>query len=231
MSPVDHMIYVVDDDASMREAVQDLLASAGYSCTTFGSAADYISSAKADLPACIILDVSLPDINGLELQRQLADSPHPPIVFITGYGDVPSSVQAMKAGAVDFLSKPFEESALLGAVNSALARDRQARLAKAMYDELHRRYQSLTRREREVLTLVVSGLLNKQAAARLGISEVTLQIHRGQVMRKMMASSLSELVRMSTVLGIQIDGSSDPLQVYARALQRDARIAGHSVND
>lgn len=231
MSPVDQIIFVVDDDASMREAVQDLLGSAGYSCTTFGSAAEYIASAKPDVPACIILDVSLPDINGLELQRQLADSPHPPIVFITGYGDVPSSVRAMKAGAVDFLSKPFKESELLEAVNSALARDRQARIEQAMYDELHRRYQSLTPREREVLTLVVSGLLNKQAAARLGISEVTLQIHRGQAMRKMMASSLSELVRMSTLLGIQIDGSSDSLKGFARPLQRDARTAGHSVND
>lgn len=207
MSIPDHVVSVVDDDPSMREAVEDLLASNGFVCRTFGSASEYIASEKPDIPACIILDMSLPDINGLELQRQLAASHHPPIVFITGYGDVSSSVQAMKAGAVDFLSKPFKEAELLEAINSALARDRRARVERAERQELNRRYESLTRREREVMSLVVSGLLNKQAAARLGIREVTLQIHRGQVMRKMMAGSLSELVRMSTTLGVPLESS------------------------
>jgi FixJ family two-component response regulator len=228
---LDHMIYIVDDDLSMREAVQDLLASAGFACTTFGSAAEYLASHKPEAPSCIVLDVSLPDINGLDLQRQLADSQHPPIVFITGYGDVPSSVQAMKAGAVDFLSKPFKEAELLAAVNSALARDREARLASAEYKELRERYDSLTRREREVMTLVISGLLNKQAAARLGISEVTLQIHRGQVMRKMMARSLSELVRMSTTLGIQIDASLDRAKGARRELNEDTPTGVRQLNE
>lgn len=206
MSTDDHIVYVVDDDASVREAVEDLLASAGLSCRTFASAEQYVSSEKPDVAGCLVLDVSLPDISGLELQRRLADSRHPPIIFITGYGDVPSSVQAMKAGAVDFLPKPFCEADLLDAIASALARDRQARADWAERRVLASRFESLTPREREVMALVVSGLLNKQSAAQLGISEITLQIHRGRVMRKMQADSLSDLVRMAVTLGIPVEG-------------------------
>lgn len=206
MNSLDHVVYVVDDDLPIREAVQDLLSSFGLPVMTFGSAAEYIGSTKPDVPACLILDVELPDINGIDLQRQLADAQHPPIVFITGHGDIPSSVRAMKAGAVDFLSKPFSQEDLLAAVNSALTQDRQTRETTAELTRLRGRYSSLTPREREVLPLVVSGLLNKQSAAQLGISEVTLQIHRGQIMRKMAAGSLSDLVRMSAKLGIPIHG-------------------------
>jgi FixJ family two-component response regulator len=202
MSPADRMVYLVDDDPLVREAVEDLLSSLGLTVATFGSAAEYLKSAKPDVPACLILDLDLPDINGLELQRQLADVQHPPIVFITGHGSVPASVRAMKEGAQDFLPKPFSPDDLLAAVNNALERDRHQRQASAQLAELRARHASLTPREREVLPLVVSGLLNKQAAAQLGISEVTLQIHRGQVMRKMRAASLADLVRMSAKMGI-----------------------------
>lgn len=209
MSSADRMVYLVDDDPLLREAVEDLLSSSGLSVATFGSAAEYLQSAKPDVPACLILDLDLPDINGLDLQRQLADVQHPPIVFITGHGSVPASVRAMKEGAQDFLPKPFAPAELLGAINNALERDRHERLASAQLADLRERHASLTPREREVLPLVVSGLLNKQAAALLGISEVTLQIHRGQVMRKMRATSLSDLVRMSATLGIHPPTGAD----------------------
>lgn len=204
MKNSDPMVYVVDDDLAMRQAIQDLLASAGFRAVTFSAAAEYMAAEKLDGPACLILDVELPDINGLDLQRQLALAEHPPIVFITGYGDIPSSVRAMKAGAIDFLPKPFSDEALVSAVDSALLRDREARVVATELRQLRQRYESLTPRERDVLPLVVSGLRNKQAASVLGISEVTLQIHRGQIMRKMAAPSRSELVRMSTKLGIPV---------------------------
>lgn len=162
------------------------------------------------MPACLILDVELPDISGLELQRQIAQGDHPPIVFITGHGDIPSSVQAIKHGAVDFLTKPFGDAELMAAVGAALTRDRENRAARAELRALEERYLDLTPREREVLPLVVSGLLNKQAAAELGISEVTLQIHRRNVMQKMAAASLADLVRIAERLEIPVTHSRRP---------------------
>jgi len=196
-------VYVVDDDSRVRESMQDLLSSFGFRVTTFGSAVEYVASAQPAEGACLVLDVELPDINGLELQRQLGGGEHPPIIFITGHGDIPSSVRAMKAGAVDFLPKPFCPEQLLAAINVAIEQGRKSRKEQMELEMLKKRLASLTPREREVLPLVVRGLLNKQAAAELGISEVTLQIHRGQVMRKMNAESLAELVRMGIKLGIE----------------------------
>lgn len=204
MNVPDHIVYVVDDEPSVREAIYELLSSQGFHAVTYGSVAEYMEGPKHDVPACLILDVELPDMNGLEFQRQRVHTEHPPIVFITGHGDIPSSVRAMKAGAVDFLPKPFSQDDLLTAIRSALAQDHDARRANAELIRLHERYSSLTPRERTVLPLVVSGLLNKQAAAELGISEVTLQTHRSHIMRKMAADSLSDLVRMSAKLGIPI---------------------------
>jgi FixJ family two-component response regulator len=204
MSPGNEVVFVVDDDFRLREALEELLTAAGMNVVTFGSAADFLAYPRADAPACLILDVDLPDINGLELQSQLEPDNHPPVVFITGHGDVPSSVRALKAGAVDFLMKPFSESDLLGAIETALAKDRAARRERSEINVLKERLSALTPREREVLPLVVSGLLNKQAAAELGISEVTLQIHRGKIMHKMEAQSLAELVRMAGTLRIPL---------------------------
>jgi FixJ family two-component response regulator len=202
MSSQDHVVFVVDDDFRIREALDELLTSAGLNVVTLGSAAEYIAFAKPELPACLILDVELPDINGLDLQSQIAAVQRPKIVFLTGHGDVPRTVRALKAGAVDFLTKPFSASDLLGAVRVAIAQDRDDRLRRVEVAALQQRLAALTPREREVFPLVVSGLLNKQAAAALGISEVTLQIHRGKVMHKMGAGSLAELVRMAGTLGI-----------------------------
>lgn len=207
MSAKDHIVLVVDDDARMREALHELLTAAELNVVTFGSAAEYLAFAKPELPACLVLDVQLPDINGLDLQRQIAVEHHPQIVFITGHGDVPSSVRALKAGAVDFLTKPFRGADLLGAIRAALAQDREARLKRLKLATLQQRFSALTPREREVLPLVVSGLLNKQAAAELGISAVTLQIHRGKIMHKMKAGSLAELVRMAETLGTSLTRS------------------------
>ncbi|MER8848183.1 response regulator [Mesorhizobium australicum] len=203
----DHIVFVVDDDERVREALSELLASHGLRALAFGSAGDYVSADKPDLPACLILDVELPDISGLDLQKQIAGRDHPPIVFITGHGDIPSSVRAIKDGAVDFLTKPFSDSDLMAAIRVAIARDREIRSERAELGVLKQRYQELTPREREVLPLVVSGLLNKQAAAELGISEVTLQIHRRNVMQKMMAASLADLVRIAERLEIPITHS------------------------
>jgi FixJ family two-component response regulator len=203
----DHIVFIVDDDAAIREALGELLASHGRHAVVFGSAGEYMRADKPDLPACLILDVELPDINGLELQRQIAGGDHPPIVFITGYGDIPSSVSAIKQGAVDFLAKPFSDTDLMAAIDAAIVLDRALRAGRAEIDVLQRRYLELTPREREVLPLVVSGLLNKQAAAELGISEVTLQIHRRNVMQKMAAASLADLVRIAERLGIPVTHS------------------------
>jgi FixJ family two-component response regulator len=203
MSRSDHMVYVVDDDPKMQQAVDNLLSSHGFAVQTYGSASAYMSAVRPNVPGCLVLDVELPDINGLELQRKLETVAHPPIVFITGHGTIFSSVRAMKAGAVDFLPKPFGEEAILQAVETALAKDRAARATAVARERLRQRYVSLTRRERDVLPLIVSGLLNKQGAAKLGISVVTFQIHRGNVMRKMAAGSLAELVRISETLGIR----------------------------
>jgi FixJ family two-component response regulator len=202
MTSPDQLVMIVDDDYRVREALQELLRAAGLCSVAFGSAVEYSAYPKPDAPACLILDVELPDINGLDLQRQLAEGYHPPIIFVTGHGDIPSSVRAIKAGALDFLTKPFSDHDLLRQVHAALAQDREQRAGQADLNRLRQRFHSLTPREREVLPLVVSGLLNKQAAAQLGISEVTLQIHRTNVMRKMEAASLADLVRMAGWLNI-----------------------------
>lgn len=207
MTTDDHIVFVVDDDLRIREALSDLLASYGMSAVTFGSAGDYVRAEKPDVPACLILDVELPDINGLDLQRQIAEGDHPPIIFLTGHGDIPSSVRAIKHGAVDFLTKPFNDADLMTAIRAAIAEDGETRSARAELGLLRQRYRGLTPREREVLPLVVSGLLNKQAAAELGISEITLQVHRRNVMRKMAAASLADLVRMAQRLDIPITHS------------------------
>ena len=205
MGSEDHTVYVVDDDVRMCEALRELFTSLGVASVTFGSVAEYVAYQKPDLPACLILDVELPDISGLDFQRQLGDAYHPPIVFITGHGDIPSSVRAIKAGAVDFLAKPFSQPDLMAAVDAAITRDRHARLERAERAQLQQRYSSLTPRESQVLPLIVSGLLNKQAAAELGISEVTLQIHRSRIMQKMEADSFADLVRMAGQLNIAVE--------------------------
>ena len=205
MGSEDHTVYVVDDDVRMCEALRELFTSLGVASVTFGSVAEYVAYQKPDLPACLILDVELPDISGLDFQRQLGDAYHPPIVFITGHGDIPSSVRAIKAGAVDFLAKPFSQPDLMAAVDAAIVRDRHARLERAERARLQQRYSSLTPRESQVLPLIVSGLLNKQAAAELGISEVTLQIHRSRIMRKMAADSFADLVRMAGQLNVALE--------------------------
>ncbi|HTT40271.1 MAG TPA: response regulator [Burkholderiales bacterium] len=198
----DHLVLIVDDDAGLREALQDLLAASGLRSVALGSAAEYLAYPRPDVPACVILDVELPDINGLDLQRQIADQHHPPIIFITGHGSIATSVRAIKAGALDFLTKPFDDQELLNLVRAALELDRERRVERAALQSLAQRFESLTPREREVLPLVVSGLLNKQAAAQLGISEVTFQIHRSNVMRKMAADSFADLVRIAGSLNI-----------------------------
>ena len=207
MTAYDQIVFIVDDDPRIREALSELLASYGIEAHSFRSAGEYIAAEKPDAPACLILDVELPDINGLDLQSEIAQSDHPPIVFITGHGDIPSSVRAIKHGALDFLTKPFSDDAVMSAIRAAIVQDRARRADRADRALLRDRYLSLTPRERDVLPLVVSGLLNKQAAAELGISEVTLQIHRRNVMQKMAVASLADLVRVSERLGIPITRS------------------------
>lgn len=204
MTPEGHIVFIVDDDGSIREALVELLAAHGMRTAAFPSAGDYIAADKPDLPACLILDVELPDMSGLDLQAEIAGGDHPPIVFLTGHGDIPSSVRAIRHGAVDFLTKPFGETDLMAAITAALSRDRRERASRAELALLRQRYDELTAREREVLPLVVSGFLNKQAAAELGISEVTLEIHRRNVMRKMAAGSFADLVRMAGRIGIPV---------------------------
>ena len=196
------VVFVVDDDSRVRDALSSLLASAGLDVAVFASATEFLKADKPDAPACLVLDLELPDINGLELQKELAEREAPPIVFITGHGDIPSSVKAMKAGAVEFLCKPFGDEELLQAIDAAVALDRTARSTRSAHAELRRRYKRLTPREREVLTYVVAGFANKRTAGELGTSEVTIGVHRGQIMRKMGARSLAELVRLADKLGI-----------------------------
>jgi FixJ family two-component response regulator len=202
MSKDNSIVYVLDDDYRVREALTGLLTSVGFRVEVFASAADYLKFKKPDSPACLVLDLQLPGMSGLDLQREIAGGDAPAIVFVTGHGDVPSSVRAMKAGAIEFLLKPFDDQELLQAIDAAIAQDREARLKRTELAELQRRYALLTPREREVLPFVVAGLLNKQTAAELGNSEITIQVHRGQIMRKMAASSLADLVKMAGKLGI-----------------------------
>lgn len=198
MKDSDPIVFVVDDDAAVREAVQRLIASVGLRVETFGSTGAFLAAKRPDAPACLVLDVRLPDASGLELQRDLiAANVHIPIIFITGHADVPMTVRAMKAGAVEFLTKPFRGQELLDAIQEAIAKDRVAWNERAQMAELRARYHSLTPREKEVLMLVASGLLNKQIGAELGTSELTIKTHRGRVMQKMGADSLADLVRMA----------------------------------
>ena len=197
------IVYVIDDDPSMRNAIEDLLQSVGLGIRVFPSPQEFLKAVRPDAPGCIVLDVRLPGQSGLDFQRQISGTAMElPIVFITGHGDVPMSVRAMKSGAVEFLTKPFRDQELLDAIHAALERDRARRAEASATAELRARLDSLTPREREVLLQVVSGRLNKQIAASLELSEATVKMHRGQIMRKMQAGSLPELVRMADRLGV-----------------------------
>jgi FixJ family two-component response regulator len=203
MPDVTSVVFVVDDDVSVRESLELLIGTAGWQPETFASAQEFLSRPRAAVPCCLVLDVTLPGLTGLELQQQLAGRTEMPIIFITGHGDVPMTVQAMKAGAVEFLTKPFKDDVLVDAIRSAIERSRAALRLDAEMRAIRNCYESLTPRERDVMALVVSGLLNKQVGGELGISEITVKAHRGQVMRKMKADSLPDLVTMAARLGLR----------------------------
>ena len=203
MMEAEALVYVVDDDASLRASLQDLLESVGLRVAACASAQEFLRCPHPEVPSCLVLDVRLPGLSGLELQQELAKGDLAmPIIFITGHGDIPMSVQAMKAGAVDFLSKPFRDQDLLDAVHQALARDRHAHAQRAKVEELRRRFEALTPRQRDVMARMVAGLLTKQIAGELGTSEATVKTHRQQVMAKMRAASLADLIRIADQLGL-----------------------------
>jgi FixJ family two-component response regulator len=198
------IVYVIDDDASVREALRNLFRSVGLRVEVFGSAPEFLQSKLPDVASCLILDIRLPRLSGLDFQLDLAKAGiHIPIIFMTGHGDIPMTVRAMKAGAVDFLTKPFRDQDMLDAVTTAIARDRNSRNEARALSDLHARLMTLTAREQEVLALVTTGLMNKQVAAEIGIAEITVKIHRGHIMKKMGAKSLADLVKMAQTLGIQ----------------------------
>jgi FixJ family two-component response regulator len=204
MSDTRPVVFVVDDDLSVREGLSSLLRSVGLRVELFASAAEFLSASLPAVPSCLVLDVRLPGLSGLDFQAELAKSNiRIPIVFMTGHGDIPMTVKAMKAGAVEFLTKPFRDQDMLDAVQLALARDRSQRESETMASDLRSRFDGLTQREREVMALVTAGLMNKQVAAEFGVSEITVKFHRGNVMRKMNARTLADLVRMAEVLGVR----------------------------
>jgi FixJ family two-component response regulator len=209
MGEAESIVFIIDDDPLYRRSSERLVRSVGFDVQSFETARDFMSSRRPNVPSCLILDVRLPGLSGLDLQRVLTEAGvHIPIIFVTGHGDIPMSVQAMKAGAVEFLTKPFRDQALLDAIRQAIGRDRAARRQHARNADLRRRYESLKPREREVFKCVVSGMLNKQIADELGATERTVKFHRGNIMRKMQVKSLAELVRIAEVLGTANQGSS-----------------------